>query len=166
MSKEFVTAPADIQKLAHSIMQADQAGGSGRSTYLRSLVAVVQQTLGGKPVLRVVGRPKRPEIDAAIAAFEGPFLSRPLDVRPTSCVSSDLQQTPEESDMAKAEFQCLGNDLYWKFYDPQDGFIRWVGYDDDNWWQNVAPKRRDRIGEVSGRTYRINFDTNEVEVLP
>lgn len=70
MSKEFVTAPADIQKLAHAIMTADTAGTNARSTYLHSLVAVVQQTLGGKPVLRVVGRPKRPEIDAAVAAFE------------------------------------------------------------------------------------------------
>src|SRR5690349_5659485 len=70
MSKEFVTAPADIQKLATAIMTADTAGSNGRSTYLRSLVAVVQQTLGGKPVLRVVGRPKRPEIEAAVAAFE------------------------------------------------------------------------------------------------
>lgn len=70
MSKEFVTAPADIQKLATAIMTADTAGTNARSTYLRSLVAVVQQTLGGKPVLRVTGRPKRPEIDAAVAAFE------------------------------------------------------------------------------------------------
>ncbi len=70
MSKEFVTAPADITKLVTSIMSADDASTTGRSTYLRSLVAVVQQTLGGKPVLRVTGRPKRPEIEAAAEAFE------------------------------------------------------------------------------------------------
>lgn len=70
MSKEFVTAPADITKLVTMIMSADDASNTGRSTYLRSLVAVVQQTLGGRPVLRVTGRPKRPEIEAAVEAFE------------------------------------------------------------------------------------------------
>ncbi len=70
MSKEFVTAPADIAKLVTSIMQADDASSTGRTTYLRSLVATLQQTLGGKPVLRVTGRPKRPEIEAAVEAFE------------------------------------------------------------------------------------------------
>ncbi len=70
MTKEFVTAPADIAKLAQAIMGADQSALTGRATYLRSIVAHVQQTLSGKPVLRVTGRPKRPEIDAAVAAFE------------------------------------------------------------------------------------------------
>ena len=69
------------------------------------------------------------------------------------------------SDIRKAEFQALGNDLYWKLYDTHDGFIRWAGYDDANWWQNVAPFYRDKIGGRSGLTYRINFDTREVEVL-
>lgn len=70
MSKEFVTAPTDIQKLAHSIMNADESAQGGRVTYLRSLVAVIQQTLGGKPVLKVHGRPKRPDIPACVEAFE------------------------------------------------------------------------------------------------
>ena len=69
------------------------------------------------------------------------------------------------SDLRKAEFQALGNDLYWKLYDTQDGFIRWTGYDDQNWWQNVAPAKRDRTGLRSGLTYRINFETGDVEVL-
>lgn len=70
MSKEFVTAPAEITKLAHSIINADEGSVTGRITYLRSLVAVIQQTLGGKPVLRVTGRPKRPDVDTAVEAFE------------------------------------------------------------------------------------------------
>lgn len=85
MNKDFVTAPADITKLAHAIMAADEGAGSGRSTYLRSLVAVVQQTLGGKPVLRVAGRPKRPEIEDAVAAFEAAnstFYQAVLDALP------------------------------------------------------------------------------------
>lgn len=70
MSKEFVTTRADITKLAQTIMQADDSSTTGRTTYLRSLVAVIQQTLGGKPVLRVTGRPKRPDIPACVEAFE------------------------------------------------------------------------------------------------
>lgn len=85
MSKEFVTASADIAKLVAMIMSADDAAGTGRSTYLRSLVAVVQQTLGGRPVLRVQGRPKRPEIDDAVQAFEAAnttFYTAVLDAVP------------------------------------------------------------------------------------
>ena len=85
MTKEFVTAPADIAKLAQAIMQADQAGGSGRATYLRSIVAHVQQTLSGRPVLRVTGRPKGTEIGAAVEAFEaanGIFYAAVLEAVP------------------------------------------------------------------------------------
>lgn len=66
----------------------------------------------------------------------------------------------------KAEFKYMGRDLYWKLYDTQDGFIRWMGYDDANWWQNVAPTVRERTGHKSGRIYRIDFKTNAVEILP
>lgn len=68
-------------------------------------------------------------------------------------------------DMVNAKFESLGRDLYWSHYDVRDGFIRWTGYDDRNWWENVAPARRDRVGEKTGRTYRINYDTNVVEVF-
>lgn len=94
MSKEFVTAPADITKLAHSIMNADEAAGGGRTTYLRSLVAVVQQTLGGKPVLRVTGRPRRVEIDAAVEAFENAhamFYTAVLEAVPATLSPAERQ---------------------------------------------------------------------------
>lgn len=94
MSKEFVTAPADITKLAHSIMNADESAGSGRTTYLRSLVAVIQQTLGGKPVLRVTGRPKRPDVAEAVEAFEKAnelFYSAVLEAVPASLTPQERQ---------------------------------------------------------------------------
>ena len=64
-----------------------------------------------------------------------------------------------------ATFNSLGRDLFWKHYDIKDGFIRWGGYDDANWWENVAPKMRERKGTVTGRTYRIDFDSNLVEIV-
>ena len=70
MNREFVTTPADITKLAASIMGADTALQGGRTTYLRSLLAGVQTELTGKPIQRVTGRPKRPELEAALQAFE------------------------------------------------------------------------------------------------
>lgn len=75
------------------------------------------------------------------------------------------EQSINPIDVRNAEFQSMGNDLYWKVYDMEDGFIRWTGYDDGNWWRNVAPARRDKVGEKTGRTYRINYETNVVEVF-
>ena len=49
----------------------------------------------------------------------------------------------------KAKFTHLNRDLFWRLYTLEDGSIRWTGYDDSNWWDNVAPKVRDRKGEKS-----------------
>ena len=38
----------------------------------------------------------------------------------------------------KASFNQLSNDLFWKFYAGEDGFIRWTGYNDAYWWDNVS----------------------------
>jgi hypothetical protein len=94
MTKEFVTAPADIAKLAQSIMGADQSALSGRATYLRSIVAHVQQTLSGRPVLRVTGRPKGTEIGAAVEAFEaanGIFYAAVLEAVPEGLTPQERQ---------------------------------------------------------------------------
>lgn len=94
MTKEFVTTQADITKLATTIMSADDSSTTGRTTYLRSLVAVIQQTLGGKPILRVTGRPKRPEIADAVAAFEAAnttFYTAVLEAVPASLTPQERQ---------------------------------------------------------------------------
>lgn len=65
--------------------------------------------------------------------------------------------------VAKAEFSSIGRDLFWRHFDMVDGFIRWSGYDDANWWKNVAPSGATRTGK-SGRVYTINYTTNEVTV--
>ena len=94
MTKEFVTAPADITKLAQTIMSADDSSTTGRTTYLRSLVAVIQQTLGGKPVLKVHGRPKRAEIGDALAAFETAntvFYTAVLEAVPAALTPAEKQ---------------------------------------------------------------------------
>lgn len=65
-----------------------------------------------------------------------------------------------------ADHSQLGNDLFWKVYVSGDGFIRWGGYNDRNWWENVAPLEhtRTRVGKVTGRTFVIDFDTSEVTI--
>lgn len=70
LSNQFVTTPADVTKLAASIMNADTALIGGRATYLRSLLAATQAELAGKPIQRVTGRPKRPDLEGAVTAFE------------------------------------------------------------------------------------------------
>jgi hypothetical protein len=70
MTKEFVTSTADVTKLAHAIINADASSAGGRATYLRSLLAATQAELGGKPVLRIQGRPKRPELELAAQTFD------------------------------------------------------------------------------------------------
>ena len=63
-----------------------------------------------------------------------------------------------------AEFSQNRSDMYWKVHDMKDGFIRWGGYDDDNWWRNVAPKTRVRVGPVTGNKYTIDYDSGQVTV--
>lgn len=66
----------------------------------------------------------------------------------------------------KAEFDQHRNDMSWRFYAGEDGTIRWSGYDDSNWWNNVSPTdhARNRVGKVTGRTYRLDHETNEIEI--
>ena len=64
----------------------------------------------------------------------------------------------------KAKFQASRNDLHWSLYTIDDGFIRWTGYDDANWWDNVSvrPEAYIKIGQKTGTRYIIDFKTCEV----
>lgn len=66
----------------------------------------------------------------------------------------------------KAKFGCNRNDMHWSLYDLKDGFVRWSGYDDANWWNNVSvlERTRTRAGKETGRKYVIDFKTSEVTV--
>lgn len=70
--------------------------------------------------------------------------------------------------MNAAEFSQSRNDMYWKLYAGPDGFIRWGGYDDANWWDNVskAAHARQRTGKETGRVFTIDFDTGFVSIEP
>lgn len=61
-----------------------------------------------------------------------------------------------------ARFQKLYNDLFWEIYDSkQQKLIKWSGYNDDYWWQNVAVSDQFQIrGE-----YRLDPFTNTVSIL-
>ncbi len=69
-STPYVIEAAAVTKLAQTIMAADTGASHGRATYLRSLLAGTQSELTGKPVLRITGRAKRPELETAVQAFE------------------------------------------------------------------------------------------------
>lgn len=68
--------------------------------------------------------------------------------------------------IGKAKFESLGNDLFWDFckYDDSmpDHFIelKWYGYNDANWWDNVSPNAG--VVEQGGRRFRIDFMTDDV----
>lgn len=66
----------------------------------------------------------------------------------------------------RASFSQSRNDMHWQLYAGEDGFIRWSGYDDRNWWENVSHTDRTRIGKVTGRTFRLDHKSCEVEILP
>ena len=70
--------------------------------------------------------------------------------------------------MTKANFTKIRNDMYWSILDPQDGFIRWSGYDDGYWWDNVSKSDRAcaRIGEITGRIFIIDFNSGDVTISP
>lgn len=75
----------------------------------------------------------------------------------------------------KAEFRQLNNDLFWNFcksIETDKGYEYftkiWTGYNDANWWNNVAPLKQARTATVIGdkgtvKVFKINFKTCEVE---
>ncbi|MBG7616503.1 hypothetical protein IWC96_14590 [Brevundimonas sp. BAL450] len=66
----------------------------------------------------------------------------------------------------EAKFTQSRSDMHWSLYAGEDGFVRWGGYDDQNWWENVAKSdhARTRVGKATGRAFVIDFDTCQVEV--
>lgn len=48
-SKNYVATPADVERLAVDVFNADSKGIAGRTTYLRALVGTVQAELGAPP---------------------------------------------------------------------------------------------------------------------
>lgn len=67
----------------------------------------------------------------------------------------------------QAKFGQSRNDMYWSLYAGEDKFIRWGGYDDAYWWQNVAPTDawRTRVGDATKRTYILDPDTSTVLIV-
>jgi hypothetical protein len=68
--------------------------------------------------------------------------------------------------LEQASFNQMRNDMHWSLYAGEDGIIRWTGYDDRNWWDNVAPTdhARIRVGKVTGRTFRLDHRNCEVTI--
>lgn len=73
-----------------------------------------------------------------------------------------------------AEFTCRRNDMFWKFWQARTVAVgqfewfkaTWTGYNDSNWWVNVAPNaRRMKCTGDMGTTVvlEIDFHTNRVK---
>jgi hypothetical protein len=74
-TNQYIATAADVEKLAHTILTADQAVQGGRGTYLKALVATTQAELGSPPRMRNT-RADRIEGDDLMAhtkAFETVF---------------------------------------------------------------------------------------------
>lgn len=65
-----------------------------------------------------------------------------------------------------AKFSQSRNDLHWSIYISGEGFIRWAGYDDDFWWDNIATDKDQmtRIGK-DGTRYLLDPHANTVSVV-
>jgi hypothetical protein len=59
-------------------------------------------------------------------------------------------------------------DLCWEFVTPYPGceILRWYGYDDANWWNNVVPFKKFIREDKSGRKWELDPTTAEVTLLP
>lgn len=63
-----------------------------------------------------------------------------------------------------AEFRQHRNDMYWSYYDSEDGIISFNGYDDSYWWNNVAPTRYTKVGKNSGKKYTIDYSMGKITI--
>lgn len=58
---------------------------------------------------------------------------------------------------------CPKNSTCTKMPEHKIKQVSWSGYNDANWWENVAPTEQARIRTMPcGRTFEINFETCEV----
>ena len=71
----------------------------------------------------------------------------------------------------RAEFRIYRNDMFWSccILDFDNNFefyhIRWVGYNDDNWWDNVSEKAS--VVTCKGekgteKKFKLNYNTLDV----
>jgi len=61
----------------------------------------------------------------------------------------------------KVRFDKISNDLFWDIFDSDEGkTIRWSGYNDNFWWQNIATS--DQF-QIRGK-YRLNPFNNTVSI--
>lgn len=68
-----------------------------------------------------------------------------------------------------ARFEQMRNDLFWEAHCPkcwQNGrqftLLKWWGYNDRNWWDNVAPKAATRKCPKCSSSIQIDFRTREI----
>jgi hypothetical protein len=61
----------------------------------------------------------------------------------------------------KAKFESYSRDLFWSVF-IAGSTLRWTGYNDDYWWNSVAPTDDFQVREHEGKKYRLNPRTSEI----
>lgn len=62
----------------------------------------------------------------------------------------------------KARFNKIGNDLFWEFFDrASESYVKWTGYNDDYWWNNVSISKEFQVK----KGYRLNPRTCEIFLI-
>ncbi|KAF5072870.1 hypothetical protein DSECCO2_197580 [anaerobic digester metagenome] len=75
----------------------------------------------------------------------------------------------------KARNSYSGNDLFWEFVIPtfwtkdikivpNSTILRWSGYDDEYWWENVGNKPSQQ-SDKAGNIWELDYVTNEVTLV-
>ena len=73
-----------------------------------------------------------------------------------------MEDSENGAETMNARFQKLYNDLFWEIFDrEQDEFIKWQGYNDSFWWNNVANSEQFQVRGI----YRLDPFTNTVSLI-
>lgn len=75
------------------------------------------------------------------------------------------------SHVTELKYDHLSNDLFWSVYhvDADNHFekIRWTGYNDGYWWQNVSATEEFLVKECKcGKKFRLHIDDRSVSEEP
>jgi hypothetical protein len=65
-----------------------------------------------------------------------------------------------------AEFDQLGNDLFWTYYCEGER-VSWSGYNDAHWWNKISKSEQTTTRTLkSGKKLQIDFRTTEIFEVP
>ena len=66
--------------------------------------------------------------------------------------------------VGKATLSKVEHDLVWVL-EIKDRIFRWLGYDDQHWWDNYSVKSFYKRIVIGNETYEIDFETSSVYLV-